>query len=45
MPAVELVEWKGSGDIAAMARGNCFLVLPEDSNHPEPDEIVRVLLY
>jgi molybdopterin molybdotransferase len=45
LPEVALVPWQGSGDLAAMAHSNCFLVLPEESNHPEPGAIVRILLY
>lgn len=44
LPQVELVPWQGSGDIAAMARANCFLVLPESASQPEPGAIVRILL-
>lgn len=44
MPEVELVPWQGSGDIVAMARANCFLVLEDNGAHPEPGAIVRVLL-
>jgi molybdopterin molybdotransferase len=44
LPNVELVPWHGSGDIAAMARANCFLVLDDESSHPEPGAIVRILL-
>ncbi len=43
LPSVELVPWQGSGDIAAMARANCFLVL-DDATHPEPGATVRILL-
>jgi molybdopterin molybdotransferase len=42
LPEVALVPWKGSGDLAAMARSNCFLVVPEQSL--EAGEIVRILL-
>ena len=44
LPGVELVQWHGSGDIAAMARANCFLVLEDDAPSPEPGAIVRILL-
>ena len=44
LPSVELVQWQGSGDIAAMARANCFLVLDDDAPHPEPGATVRILL-
>jgi molybdopterin molybdotransferase len=45
LPEVAPVPWQGSGDQAALARSNCFLVLPEESHHPEPGTIVRILLY
>jgi molybdopterin molybdotransferase len=44
MPAVELVNWQGSGDLAALARSNCFLVIPEDAGFLEAGETVRILL-
>jgi molybdopterin molybdotransferase len=44
LPIVELVPWHGSGDIAAMARANCFLVLDDESSHPKPGEMVRILI-
>jgi molybdopterin molybdotransferase len=43
-PEVSLVNWQGSGDIAAMARANCFLVVPEDADRLEAGTIVRILL-
>lgn len=45
LPQVAPVPWQGSGDQAAMARSNCFLVQPEDSPPPEEGQIVRILLY
>ncbi len=45
IPEVSLVSWQGSGDLAAMALANCFLMLPEDARHPEPGATVRILLY
>jgi molybdopterin molybdotransferase len=44
MPEVELVPWQGSGDIAAMARANCFLVVPEEASSLAAGAIVRILL-
>jgi molybdopterin molybdotransferase len=41
---VELVGWQGSGDIAAAARANCFVVVPPDRQRIEPGEWVPVLL-
>jgi molybdopterin molybdotransferase len=44
LPEVTHVEWQGSGDLAAMARSNCFLVLPEDASHLQTGATVRILL-
>jgi molybdopterin molybdotransferase len=44
VPEVALVSWQGSGDIAAMARANCFLVVPEDADRIRAGETVRILL-
>ena len=41
---VELTRWQGSGDIASVARSNCFLVVPPDREHIEAGEWVPVLL-
>ena len=35
--------WQGSGDIIAMSRANCLLVVPPDRETIEPGERVRVL--
>jgi molybdopterin molybdotransferase len=43
-PEVALVPWQGSGDLAAMARANCFLVVPEDADRLRAGSIVRILL-
>jgi molybdopterin molybdotransferase len=43
-PEVALVSWQGSGDLAAMARANCFLVVPEDSIRIRAGSTVRILL-
>lgn len=43
-PQVSLVAWQGSGDLAALARSNCFLVVPETAERMEPGAIVRILL-
>jgi molybdopterin molybdotransferase len=45
LPEVSPVPWQGSGDLAALARSNCFLVVPEESHPAEPGAIVRILLY
>ncbi len=41
---VELVRWQGSGDIAAQARANCYLVIPPDRERIEAGEYVSILL-
>ncbi len=41
---VELVRWQGSGDIAAAARANCYVVVPPDRERIEAGEWVPVLL-
>lgn len=43
-PEVTALEWQGSGDIAALANANCFLVAQADHTRLEEDERVRVLL-
>lgn len=42
--AVRVVGWQGSGDVAANARGNCYLVLPAGIDAFCAGETVRVLL-
>jgi molybdopterin molybdotransferase len=44
IPEVQLVPWQGSGDMAALARSNCFLVIPENTAFLEAGETVRILL-
>lgn len=44
IPEVALVPWQGSGDLAAMAHANCFLVVPEDADRLRPGSTVRILL-
>jgi len=41
---VEPVKWLGSGDIAAVARANCYLVVPPNRERIEVGEWVPVLL-
>jgi len=40
---VELVSWQGSGDIAATARANCYVVVPPDRERISAGEWVPVL--
>ncbi len=42
--AVELVAWQGSGDIAATARANCYIVIPPDREHIAAGEWVAVMI-
>jgi molybdopterin molybdotransferase len=41
---VELVAWQGSGDIAATARSNCYIVTPSDRDKIAAGEWVAILL-
>jgi len=41
---VELARWQGSGDIAALARTNCYVVIPPDRERIEAGEWVPLLL-
>jgi molybdopterin molybdotransferase len=41
---VELARWQGSGDIAALARSNCYVVIPPDRERIDAGEWVAVLL-
>jgi len=40
---VELVAWQGSGDIAATARANCYIVIPPDRDRIPAGEWVAVM--
>src|ERR1700685_3130080 len=42
--AVELVPWQGSGDIAATARANCYIVVPPDRERIAAGEFVPVMM-
>jgi molybdopterin molybdotransferase len=43
-PEVKALNWQGSGDIAALANANCFLVAPADREKISAGENVSVLL-
>jgi len=43
-PEVKALRWQGSGDIAALSRANCFLVVPADREKIDIGESVSVLL-
>jgi molybdopterin molybdotransferase len=40
---VELVRWQGSGDVAATARANCYIVIPPDRDRIPAGEFVAIL--
>jgi len=42
-PVVSLIDWKGSGDVAALNRANCYLVVPEEAEELRAGEWVAVL--
>src|SRR2546427_712944 len=44
VPEVKVLKWRGSGDIAALAKANCFLVVPGDREKIVAGESVSVLL-
>ena len=41
---VELARWQGSGDIAALARANCYVVVPPDRERMDAGEWVPLLM-
>jgi molybdopterin molybdotransferase len=41
---VELLHWQGSGDIASVARSNCFAIVPPDRERIEAGEWVAVMM-
>ena len=43
-PEVKALRWQGSGDIAALAKANCFLIVPAERERIEIGESVSVLL-
>lgn len=44
VPEVTALKWQGSGDIAALAKANCFLVVPADREKMEIGGNVSILL-
>lgn len=42
-PQVAPVPWHGSGDLAAFARANCFIVVPEGTDRLAAGDIARIL--
>jgi molybdopterin molybdotransferase len=41
---VELAKWQGSGDVATLARANCYVVIPPDREQIEAGEWVSLLM-
>lgn len=41
---VELARWGGSGDVAATARADCYVVIPPDREHIPAGEFVAILV-
>ncbi len=41
---VELARWQGSGDIATLARANCYVVIPPDCERIEAGEWVPLMM-
>jgi molybdopterin molybdotransferase len=44
IPEVKALPWQGSGDIAALARANCFLVVAADRSQVQIGETMPILL-
>ena len=44
-PEVELVRWQGSGDLMAISRSNCYIVVPPDREQFSAGEAITVLLF
>ncbi len=43
-PEVELVRWQGSGDLMAISRANCYIVVPPDRERFAAGEPVTILM-
>jgi molybdopterin molybdotransferase len=43
-PVVKALQWQGSGDVAAVAHANCFLVVPAERDQIQTGEPVTILL-
>jgi molybdopterin molybdotransferase len=44
LPSVTAVGWQGSGDLAAFARSNCFIRVPDNVDSLQAGEAVHILL-
>jgi molybdopterin molybdotransferase len=40
---VDVVGWHGSGDVAAMARANCYVVVPPERDSIAAGEMVSIV--
>lgn len=43
-PQVATVPWRGSGDLPAFGRSNCFVVVPEEESSLKAGTMVRILI-
>ena len=43
-PLVELVHWQGSGDLMAVSRANCYIVVPPDQERFSAGEAITILM-
>lgn len=43
-PVASFVPWQGSGDLVALGRSNCFIVLPPEGKPLKPGALVRILI-
>lgn len=44
-PEVELIRWQGSGDLMAISRSNCYIVVPPDREEFSAGDPITVLLF
>jgi molybdopterin molybdotransferase len=44
-PQVELTRWQGSGDLMAVSRSNCYIVVPPDREQFAAGEAIAILLF
>ena len=44
-PEVEVVRWQGSGDLMAVSRSNCYIVVPPERDRYDAGESITVLLF
>ena len=44
-PEVELVRWQGSGDLMAVSRSNCYIVVPPERERFAAGDAVAILLF